>query len=58
MVAVPAIWLFTALVLTLFGVVMFIGFMYLILFAVFYVAVRFIIKPIIRATGGGKRGYD
>lgn len=52
MIAVPAIWLFTALVLTLFAVVAFIGLIYFIIFGVFYLAVRIIIRPLIGAVMG------
>ncbi len=58
MIAVPAIWLFTALVLTLFGVVFLIGLVYFIIFAVFYIAVKFVIRPVLRAVSGKGHRYD
>lgn len=52
---IPAIWLFTALILTLFGVVMYIGLVFFILYIVAYFAV-FIIGRAVRAIGGTR--YD
>lgn len=47
MIAIPAIWLFTSMVLTIFALVLWIGFMYFILFVFAYLAAA-IIRNVVR----------